>query len=271
MKFLRSLVFVLTVTGLVATAEADSGGVSAVRKSSESYADARARVLNLHGLRFNLRLNSAERSKQPMEQLDLEAVPELPSYEVLESEFARIRDERWLPSHEENFPRRPTWLFPDDGCYARAEVASFRLIEAGLPAPKKIFAFGNLIALTDNSPSRQVEWWYHVAVTYRVQDTVYVFDPAIEPLRPLKLREWHDAVGGDNARIKYSICSPYTFSPMNDCQETMALSREEVLLRQRYFFRAEWDRLLELNRIPMKELGDEPPWLNLVPTSALVN
>ncbi len=270
MKFLRSLVFMLTIVGVTSQGQASPAGVSAVRKSSESYADARARVLNLHGLRLNLRLNSAERSKQPMDRLDLEEVPELVSYEILESEFVRIRDERWLPSGEPNFPRRPTWLYPDDGCYARAEVASYRLIESGLPAPKKIFAFGSLTALTDNSPSRQVEWWYHVAVAYRVEDVVYVFDPAIEPLRPLKLMEWHEAVGGDEARIKYSICSPYTFSPMNDCQETMALSREEVLLRQRYFFRAEWDRLLELNRSPMKELGDEPPWMFTVPTNALV-
>lgn len=270
MKFLGSLVFVLTIVGLGNTGQANPAGISAIRKTSESYSEAKARALHVHGLRFNFRSNTAEKFKKPMERLDLQEVPELDSYEVLENEFARIRDERWLTSREPNFPRRPTWLYPDDGCYARAEAASYRLIEAGLPAPKKIFAFGNLIAYTDNSPSRQVEWWYHVAVAYRVQNIVYVFDPAIEPLRPLKLLEWHEAVGGDQARIQYSICSPHTFSPMNDCRETMALSREEVSLRQRYFFNAEWERLMELNRSPDKELGDEPPWMLLMPTSALV-
>lgn len=271
MKFLSSFIIGLTIVGAGSLGQADPAGISAIRKSSENYLEAKSRVINNKGFRFTLRSNSAENYKKPLDRLDLNEVPELASYEVLESEFFRIRDERWLPSDQKDFPRRPTWLYPDDGCYARAEVAAYRLRETELPAPKKMFAFGNLIAFTDNSPSRQVEWWYHVAVAYRVQDTVYIFDPAIEPSRPLKLVEWHEAVGGNPARVRYSICSTYTFSPMDSCEETMALSREEVLLRQRYFFSAEWERLLELRRSPEKELGEEPPWLLKLPTNAFLN
>jgi hypothetical protein len=153
-------------------------------------------------------------------------------------------------------------MYPDDGCYARAEVAKHELEKNNFPAPKKLFVFGNLYAASKNSKTGFVQWWYHVAVTYRVGNDVYVFDPAIEPQRPLKLNEWNQLVGGEQNDTQFSICAPNTYDPSSDCYGPALLDPSSAYKEQKGFLGYEWQRLLDLKRDPKMELGDYPPWLS---------
>ncbi|HWU42546.1 MAG TPA: hypothetical protein VN132_03875, partial [Bdellovibrio sp.] len=89
----------------------------------------------------------------------------------------------------------------------------------------------------------------------------YVLDPAINPQHPMKLTEWNQAVGGDQTSVKYAICSNDTFDPDSDCLNPAVMSEAQAEAEQKGFLPDEWDRLLELNRDPTKELGQFPPWL----------
>ncbi|KYG70802.1 hypothetical protein AZI85_02410 [Bdellovibrio bacteriovorus] len=267
--------FALILTlGLSLQAFAAHRGLSPVRKSGETYQQARDR----HLFNWNFKIPSpfpspfddhqeemsfgspVDRYKKPLKNLDLSEIPDVGSYADLEREFKYVRDTRFLQTEDPSFPRRLTWMYPDDGCYARAEMAKIGLVEHNFPAPKKIFVFGNLHAITKNSPTGDVMWWYHVAVTYRVGNEAYVFDPAIEPSRPLKLTEWNDKVGGSRSNVQYTICHKDTFDPSQDCVKPHALTEKEAVSEQVSFLEYEWDRVKELGRDPYKELGEFPPW-----------
>lgn len=244
-------------------------GLSPVRHSGESYETARYRNHLSRYLKFSpfseeveiqSRSTSPERLRKPLNQLNIQDIPDVGSYPDLEREFKHVRDGRFI-ANAEPFARRLTWMYPDDGCYARAEMAALELAKDNFTTPKKIFVFGNLKALTRNSPDGAVEWWYHVAVTYRVGNEAYVFDPAIDPSKPVTLLEWNKAVGGERELIQYTVCSEKTFDPNSDCLNPRGVSAHEALEQQMEFLTPEWDRLLELNRDPEKELGNEPPWL----------
>ncbi|WP_413612853.1 protein-glutamine glutaminase family protein [Bdellovibrio sp. HCB-110] len=266
MKFLFALLLSL---GLSATALAK--GLSSHRSPDENYETARNRHFFFQTFNFpfpdspkadtTTRYVSAERAKKPLKSLDIKEIPDVGSYSDLENEFFYVRDTRFLTTQDRNFPRRLTWMYPDDGCYARAEIAKYELENHHFPAPKKVFVFGNLSAPSSNSPTGSVQWWYHVAVTYRVGPEVYVFDPSLEPQRPLKLAEWNKLVGGENTHVQYSVCDHETYDPSGDCYHPTPLSRDEAYYEQKSFLQYEWDRIVELKRNPEQELGNNPPWL----------
>lgn len=251
MKYLLLLSLSLSVS-------AYAEGMSAIRLTGETYEAARYRntILTLS------RSGTAEELQRPLEKLAINELPEVDSYEKLEQEFIYIRDTRFIQTERASFPRRLTWLYPDDGCYARAEMAKVALSQHKFTTPKKIFVFGNLYAASKNSPEGAVQWWYHVAVAYRVGSEAYVLDPALEPQRPLKLKEWNSLVGGDNNRVEYSICEAGTYDPSSDCANPRAMIPQKAEQEQRYFLPIEWDRIEELKRNPEQELGNFPPWLN---------
>ncbi len=238
-------------------------GTSAIRLEGENYQQAYNRVRKTGPKRFMMEgLKTPEDLQVILEAIDLQTIPRVSSLKGLEQEFAYVRDSRFLKTEEPDFPRRLTWLYPDDGCYARAELAARKLVDHGYTSPKKIFAFGDLKAETPNSEKGYVEWWYHVAVTYRVDDLIYVLDPALDPNHPMQLKDWHQAIGGEEAHIRYAICSYKTFDTDSDCVRPKQIGRNQAEFEQRNFLYEEWDRLVDLDRNPILELGDSPPWLN---------
>lgn len=263
--------FIISFLFLLLPINSIAKGLSPIRLSHENYEQALLRHkfyknFEVSPSKFRLRSTSshsltAESAKKPLKDLNTQEIPDVGSYADLENQFFYIRDTRFLTTRFPDFPRRLTWLYPDDGCYARAEVAKFELEKHNFPAPKKIFVFGNLYAATDNSPSGAVSWWYHVAVTYRVGAEVYVFDPAIEPKHPLTLTQWNSHIGGDHRSVKYSICDKETYDPSSDCINPTPLPEDEAYYEQKTFLQYEWDRIIQLQRDPKKELGDSPPWL----------
>ncbi len=266
---MRSFTLVL---GLLLSSSLAFAHLSPARGINETYEQARHRSLWNSALTPNLtqqppsqnvvRHVSVERAKVALHSLDTSTIPELASYEILETEFRYVRDTRFLKTSDANFPRRLSWLYPDDGCYARAEVSKRKLVEHQMPAPKKIFVFGNLHAYTSNTFSGSVSWWYHVAVTYRVGTEVYVFDASIDPKRPMTLAEWNLAVGGAQTSVQYSVCAPNAYDPGSDCDSPREVNANTLMSEQNSFLRPEWDRVKKLNRDPQRELGEFPPWLN---------
>ncbi|MNJ91133.1 hypothetical protein D3C87_87780 [compost metagenome] len=237
-------------------------GMSPIRHMNESYESASLRVHQRenYGANFGNRA-TPENVKQPLGNLDIYSIPELPSVEQVNAQFAYIRDTKFIDDSSLKFPRRISWLYPDDGCYVRAELAGTYLKQRGFVVPKKIFVFGNLHANTKNSRYGYVEWWYHVAVTYRVGQTAYVYDPAVNPQNPMTLEEWHRAVGGGGrGNAQYSVCNMETFDPGSACQETRPHATSSTIFEQLGFLESEWDRLIDLRRDPYQELGNNPPW-----------
>lgn len=190
-------------------------------------------------------------------------VPEIKA-DDLQPSFEIVRDEKFFVDSDSR-QRRATWLYPDDGCFVRAAVAA-NIIEktVGIKAAK-IFAFDNLSVKTVNSPSGEVGWWYHVAAITKTVDpltkkeTFHVYDPAIQPKKPMEVREWLRAMNSPNAEI--AICASESYDPDSDCASGISSSLGRAKNEAQWFLPSEWYRLEELGRDPKRELGDSPPWL----------
>lgn len=188
------------------------------------------------------------------------------SYEELESRFKKLRDERFIHDPEkEDLLRRESWMFPDDGCYARASLMNDNLIKWTSEPVSKIFVFGDLMVKTDNSEYGYVGWWFHVAPIVRVDDEKYIIDPAVEPERPLKLVEWLERMG-DKSEMKIAICNPFAYTPESLCVSAPESDDDIAMADQLMFLPLERERLISLGRNPDLELGERPPWLNATTT-----
>ena len=195
--------------------------------------------------------------------VNVKALPAATEWEteaVMKARFNRFRDERFLTSDTKpDFARRSSWLYPDDGCFARAALAIRNLSHWSYPVPKKVFAFGDLTVNTPNAIDGAVTWWYHVAPLVEVKGQKYVLDPAIEPHRPLKLEEWLAAMNSDPSSIEVQICESGTYSPGDDCAKVTDGQEDYAIADQKNFLDQEWQRLLDLKREPDQELGEHPP------------
>ncbi len=256
LKFLATGVFLFLFSP---TSFAQMRGVSAVRLEAESYEDAAKRTRS-HGTLFGYGYDTPERFKSSLAQLNIQEIPELSSAEEMKTQFEFVRDTKFIEDSSLEFSRRLSWLFPDDGCYVRAELAAQSLVAQGFTAPKKIFVFGNLRASTKNSPQGFVRWWYHVAVTYRLGNVAYVYDPAIQPLSAITLQQWHEAIGGKSTQLEYAVCATGTVDPDGSCKAPKKDASRMMFAEQLNFLGEEWDRLEDLRRDPRAELGDSPPW-----------
>jgi hypothetical protein len=206
---------------------------------------------------------SAYASKQSLAKLDLNSVAAAPDLSFVQREFAGIRDNRFLTSADDSsFLRRISWLYPDDGCYARAEMMARAWAKQKAAKPPKVFIFGNLKVQTPNSNDGEVTWWYHVAIAYRTAEGVFILDPAVEPKNPLLLADWIHLINPSGGKEpKLSLCSDKTFDPNSDCNASEAIPADSAISQAEDFLPSEWDRILELHRDPKRELGDFPPWL----------
>jgi hypothetical protein len=236
---------------------AGRAGLSARRDSAEPFAKAVSRSLVDYDEKADspFALQVVNR-KAPLSAVDLSRVPRWDAA-TLARNFAHVRDTRFLRlADQPSFPRRPSFLYPDDGCFARAELMSYETAASGRPA--KVYSFGALSVRTDNHPSGQVSWWYHVAALVLVNEQPMVLDPSIEPASALSLREWLSRQG-DVAQIQVSVCSSYSYTPGDLCDETVD-PHGVALADQGSYLNSEWARQGELGRDPTEVLGDHPPW-----------
>lgn len=196
------------------------------------------------------------------DKLNFDTLPILESETDLQKMFSFVRDTQFIKIKDMQKPRRITWLYPDDGCFARAELMSKYIIENFKIDPKKIYAFGDLEAKTPNHPNGRITWWYHVAVAVRYHNDVVIFDPSLDPDKEMSLSEWQQAIGAAQTTVEYAVCASNTYDPDDSCFRKDRAPESFTFEEQYRFLQPEWNRLLDLNRNPEEELGAHPPWLN---------
>jgi hypothetical protein len=91
------------------------------------------------------------------------------------------------------------WDQPAGGCDTRPYESAALLASSGFPTTTTAHAFGNLRPLTANFPTGYVAFDWHIALAVHGEregggSGYFVFDPALEPDRPLPLREWFAAL-----------------------------------------------------------------------------
>jgi len=254
----------LALMGMIVSVNARAAGVSAYRAPNidfHEYLGASTITQQNQNDDSQSKPTAATDVAVPLEKLNLKALPEWDKFETVQLGFEKLRDYRFLndPTHP-GFLRRDSWLYPDDGCYARAALAKQNLHAWKFTNVKKVFVFGNLRVETENSPTGAVTWWYHVVNGVLVDNHPYVLDPAIDPLTPLTLNEWIQRMGGVSADMTFAICDEGTYTPYDACVNPPAGSDSTALEDQLGFLDSEWEQLTELKRDPSLELGDQPPW-----------
>jgi hypothetical protein len=172
--------------------------------------------------------------------------------------FAFVRDTRWLKMDgSPNFDRRVSWLYPDGGCEARAEIISHRAGITFRPKPYKLYAAGALRLTTNNAPPGRtyVTWGFHIAPVVKSSDSgnVYMLDPSVDPTRPLTVSTWLTRINGSANSVV--VNPPSYWGPLGRGNIDTALDQMES-----EYLKLEWDRQVALGRDPRRVLGDNPPW-----------
>ncbi|MEZ0390923.1 MAG: protein-glutamine glutaminase family protein [Pseudobdellovibrionaceae bacterium] len=263
MKNLRALLSFFLLLFLLITAQAEE---SAQRDPLEDWTQAQKREQTVWRQNDNLELFgslSAVQSATPYSpQIDVRNLPAWSGSDAeLQEAFLRLRDERlYFQSNRPNFPRRSSWLYPDDGCYARAAHAAQSFERAQKERPGKVFAFGNLRVKTKYHRRGTVYWWFHVAAAYRIGNEAVILDPSIEALRPLPLSEWLQRISSRPLKTKVAICDTYAYATRHACLGGSSRQESRFQNHQKAFLVKEWDRLKSLRYEPEKLLGEQPPW-----------
>lgn len=249
---MRSVLFFLSITILSSVHNFAEASISAYRADGVDYTFYARRILkNGNTPLGSARLYNEETLPKPT---GWKSIPDM------QLRFETIRDERFMTlSNEPDFPRRISWLYPKDGCFARASLFNRNAFRLFVPIPDKVFAFGNLSVKTPNSTRGVVSWWYHVAPIVQVGVDKYVLDPAIDPERPLLLKEWIEKMGNPK-RIKVAICGSGTYSPGDNCHKETDGVELRAEQTQKHYLALEEKELERLGRNPDAELGDTPPW-----------
>ncbi len=239
-------------------------GRSAYRTPGTSYLGYKttAAVFSIDGLDAPDRITPMQAAKSGK----LTVLPKATEWEnevVMNDRFNQFRDLRFMtvPTRPD-FMRRSSWMYPDDGCFARAALAVRNLVQMAVSAPKKVFAFGDLRVKSANAMGGEVTWWYHVAPLVEIAGQKYVLDPAINPAGPLKLEDWLAKMNEDPSSIEVSVCESGAYTPGDDCAKSTDGIESGAQSDQVWYLEQEWQRLKDLNRNPEEELGEHPPWLH---------
>ena len=199
-------------------------------------------------------LNTASLYKEA----NLPKVTSWASVTVMNDRFQKTRDLRFMKANSSgDFPRRISWLYPDDGCFARAALFNRIIFQAFAPVPIKVFVFGNLRVATSYSPRGRVGWWYHTAPVVEVQGEKYVLDPSIDISKPLRLKEWMARMGQPE-KMKIAFCESGTYSPSDDCEKESDGLELRALRSQQKYLNLEWTRVKNLRLNPEIVLGENP-------------
>lgn len=242
--------------------ETGNYSISAIRYENETFEQASTRNKMFYvPPEEGIYGQSVSQAARPLAQIDFRKVPDWGQSSKLVSAFNEIRDERFLIWFNwlSYFPRRLFWLYPDNGCWIRADTARARLEGSNYPDTMKLFIFGNLKVFTKNHPNGFVQWWFHVVPVASVNGTPMVFDPAINPSEPMTVQEWIGKMdeAEDASKFTFSLCHSHAYWPYSSCENPTSVPN---WLFMSSFLRSEWNRIESLGRDPKEELGDNPPW-----------
>lgn len=104
------------------------------------------------------------------------------------------------------------FLYPDDGCWARAHEMCRLMIAAGV-SPRKVWIDGHLYVNTRNNPACYVRWGWHVAPTLCVRRRfcrfqTMVIDPSLFTT-PISKATWKGVQGDPSATLTDTDASVY--------------------------------------------------------------
>ena len=255
---LKSSLFLVLFLG-VSNAWSYTPAISAYREPEASYLEYLPKSLS--GLKNKSRLTAAEEAIE-WDKLEIKKMKDWKKPSLVKEAFEQVRDTRFIKLEDTpDFPRRSSWLYPMDGCFARAGLATKNLQEWKYPEAYKIFVFGNLEVKTANSPDGVVTWWFHVVAAVRQGDEIYVLDPAIESKHAITLKQWLETMTNDLSKVKVSLCDAKSYTPYDYCNGSVPSVNDDGADDQIYYLELEWSNLLQLKREPKEELGEFPPWL----------
>jgi hypothetical protein len=238
---------------------------SAIRCEGEHYLEAfRKRAARIPRSETLL---SAYGSRFPAGRFTIDSIPHLHSTDQVATAFRFVRDSRFLnPTSTLNLVRRPSFLYPDDGCWIRAHLMMYRaetVLGTAVPRLYRIFVFGNLAPKTSNAPRgrTKVYWWYHTAPIARIGNEAYVLDPALEPGAPIYWKDWILRQNPNLSNVRIAICNSNVYGPHGACLGSQPrTSFRTAAAHQRTYLLREEVRQRNLGRDVHAVLGDHPPW-----------
>ena len=193
------------------------------------------------------------------------------SYDKLLEAFRFARDYRFIEwemigimDYDVRTLRRPTWLYPQDGCADRAEIMVTHIEKTNGPL-YKVYAIRQVEQFKFLTPLMYggfTSWGYHVAPIVRYRNQLYVLDPAISPKKPIVLKKWLKKIDKtvDINTIEIAICHPHSYNLSDSCYHPQKMDFDKIIQKQQKYLGLEWLQIKALGMDPFKVLGDEPPW-----------
>jgi hypothetical protein len=130
------------------------------------------------------------------------------------------------------------FLYPDDGCYARAHEM-IRLMRLQGIEGEKIWIYASsdssLEPATSNHPDCKVNWWYHVAPTLQVNTTSGIEKRVIDPslmTGPATANDWRTRQNDPAATFQFTDAQP--FFPNGTTDDTYALTNQYLAEKRLY-------------------------------------
>jgi hypothetical protein len=204
-----------------------------------------------------------------MSSINWANVPTWSDADIL-SQHPLQRDVRYMTgSSNPGVQRRISWMYPDNGCFSRAEQFNVRAAAAGKTRPYKLFAFGNWLRVnTSNTASGFMEWaWHVVPVVKNSAGQPIVFDAALSPCRPLPWKKWLALMASDvnlfdtaGSNFTVSLGDSNAYYPSSLVTGEPSHSAESLTQQQQEFLNYEWTRQVSLGRDPNVVFGNSPPW-----------
>jgi hypothetical protein len=261
---MRLILSILLLFPLLAFSGSSDVTVSPKRYLNETFDQAVKRIKNSvppDRIKSLIKRDTPIGKKVPIKQIDFSLVPVVATYDEMIHLFKVIRDTRFLRMEDKpEFERRISWLYPDDGCFARAALSIIKLDREHLLKPAKIFAFGDLLLETPYSSGGYVSWWYHVSTAVSYMGAIYILDPALNPEGPLVVDDWYSKMSSE-AGLFGVVCNSSTYAPFDHCYQDSDISEERILRDGSKYLDLEWERIGLLGFEPMSLLGNNPPWI----------
>lgn len=233
---------------------------SAKRYKGESFSSAKKRNTKkrYNSVQTYVSAHTAARSYADLNYKDLYRFD---SYDELNYAFKTIRNARYLQDPQfSNLKRRSSWMYPDDGCWIRAELMAYNSEHLLKLKLNKVFIFGTLRTKTAFHPNKTVRWWYHVALIAKVNNQPYIIDPSIENKRPLTLEEWMIRQNSDLNAPRLSICKAHTYNESSSCRSPEPRPFKAVKKSLSRYLKYERSRLEQMGFNSHALLGKNPPW-----------